>query len=593
MRLIKNLPVSAKLLLIVVPAVLALGAMLFLFISRTNEIQEQMKTTLYDEVYVSTAAIINADRDFYRAVLDESKLLLDYLTSDEQKLLMSDFNDNVSQVEERVVGAIDNVKDNPVLFSQFKHAASGLTLEEVYNDFMTNFTNWRDGYSLKTRQGDLAAHQAYFDKARDGINSMAELLEAYALDESAALDREVKSVNTISAVVISAVILFILILSILIVMYLRSNIRYITQINRRIAEGELSVTIDKKRLSKDEIGQLGTATGQILVQLNNYVSYIDEITKTLNIMAEGDMRVRLVQDYAGQFKPIKEAFLRISESLGGTLSTIRASAEQVSGGASAISNGAQVLAHGAEKQASAVEELSAVIEKVSGQTVENAEKVTDAAENMNLTLAKLSESTTSMSAMLGAMNSISDASNSIRSIIKLIDDIAFQTNILALNAAVEAARAGQHGKGFAVVAAEVKNLASKSADAASRTSELIATSIGFVNKGIAIANSTAEALSAVSDRIVDINGVFSGITGSSRSQAEAMKEINSGIAQISNVVMSNSATAEESASASQELNSQAELLVQEVLRFRLSDRGAEALVQELNAANSNVIMLHS
>jgi methyl-accepting chemotaxis protein len=573
MAIIKNMRVTLKLWLIILPAVLSLAGLLIFFIFRTNEIEHRSKTTLYDEVFVSTAAIINADRDFYQAAVAEKSLVLDYtLTSSAKAALIKDFDDNVGQVEERITGAIDNIRDNPVLYAQFQHADTGTTLEKAYSDFMQNFNNWREAYNVTTNSGDYYGQEKFFGLARDSINSMTEILEAYALSESAILSADVRSDNLTSAAVISAIILLILALSLLIMSYFRGSIRYITSVTRRIAEGELSMSIDKKRISKDEIGQLCAATDRILVQLNNYVGYIDEITSTVNAMSDGDMRVRLKRDYAGQFAPIKEAFHRLSETMGVTLSTILTSSEQVSSGASAIASGAQALAHGTEEQAGAVERLSETIEHVTAESLESAEKAVVAAGSMNQTLSKLEESTSYMTSMQSAMNSISETSDRIRSIIKLIDDIAFQTNILALNAAVEAARAGQYGKGFAVVAAEVKNLAAKSAEAANRTSDLIGSSITSIKEGISITNATADALSVVSEQINDVNGIFTAIAAASRTQAEAMKEIKTGIARISDVVLTNSATAEQSASASQELSGQAELLLGEALRFRLDDQ---------------------
>lgn len=572
----KNINVSVKLWLIVLPAVLALAGLLVFFIFRITDVADRSKEFLYDEAFVSTAKIINADRDFYQAAIAEKELYLTLvLTADSKAALFDDFDANVQQVQDRIGAAIDNIKDNTYLYTSFTTDDTNITLEKLYIDFQAHFTAWLNAFDLKTMTGDMALRQEEFSQARNDIDLMTQLLEEYALTESANLKSDVQSSITMSVIVVSAVILLILILSTVIVLYLRKNIKYITNISQRIAQGELSITIDQKRIGKDELGKLVGATGQILVQLNAYVGYIDEITKTLVNMSDGDMRVNLKHDYAGQFKSIKDAFVGISESLGGTLETIRSASEQVNSGASMISSGAQMLAHGSTEQASAVEELSATIDKVSDETDKNAKEVIEAVNSMQNTLSKIDEGTQYMQAMLTAMNTIGETSNSIKSVIKLIDDIAFQTNILALNAAVEAARAGQYGKGFAVVAAEVKNLATKSADAANRTSDLIGSSITSVREGITIAQNTADALADVSEKVINVNKIFSGISVSSSTQARAMFEIKAGITQISNVVLSNSATAEESASASQELSSQAELLYNEVSRFNLDDHNTD------------------
>ena len=192
---------------------------------------------------------------------------------------------------------------------------------------------------------------------------------------------------------------------------------------------------------------------------------------------------------------------------------------------------------------------------------------------------ELMASNAQMKDMMDAMQQISNKASEISNIIKIVDDIAFQTNILALNAAVEAARAGNAGKGFAVVADEVRNLAAKSAEAAKSTAVLIEQTIETVNNGFTIADKAALSLSKSAEVATSAAAVVDSIATASREQAEAIMQINQGIEQIAAVVQTNSATAEESAAASEELSGQAEMLKQLVSRFNLPDSAMKDLIK--------------
>lgn len=262
------------------------------------------------------------------------------------------------------------------------------------------------------------------------------------------------------------------------------------------------------------------------------------------------------------------AIERMRQNLQQSMSEIHMAADQVAAGARNVSDASVSLSQGAAEQASSVEELSSSISEFSSQTASNAENAEQAHTLTEQARQQAKVGDDDMKEMLQAMDAINVSSTNISKIIKVIDEIAFQTNILALNAAVEAARAGQHGKGFAVVAEEVRNLAARSAKAARETTDMIEDSIAKVGSGRTIAQKTAEALQAIMQHVEEVTDIVGSIAKASNEQKLALAQIDQGVTQVSQVVQANSATSEEAASASEQLSAQAERLKETAGRFR-------------------------
>ena len=362
----------------------------------------------------------------------------------------------------------------------------------------------------------------------------------------------------------------IILLAVIIYVMSQTVVRPLKRLNsaaKEIAAGNLEVEPNVN--TKDETKELADSIMEIVDRLKLNMVYIDEVAVVLEQIGRGNLVFELKQDYAGGFKKLKDSMLDVQNTLSETLNNVTYMSGEVFGNAEQVSNGAQSLAQGATEQASSVEELFATVTELSSQIKDNAENAMAASDLSKEAGANIQESNEYMQQLIEAMDNISNISSEISRIIKLIDDIAFQTNILALNAAVEAARAGAAGKGFAVVADEVRNLAAKSAEAATNTTVLIERTVQAIEEGSKLADNTAQALNNAVQKTIVVDEKIQDIATATEQQSEAVEQITIGLDQISSVVQTNSATAEESAAASAELSHQAEQLRALTNEFKL------------------------
>lgn len=349
------------------------------------------------------------------------------------------------------------------------------------------------------------------------------------------------------------------------VIYITVPLKEIENASKSLSQGDFSTDIEYE--SDDEFGQ---TCKSMKISFDELKRIIGELSSGVECLADGDFTVRPTMAFPGELRKIEVSMDNLVNKLDDSFTEIKSSADQINMGSNQVAEGSQALAQGATEQASSVEELSATLTEIAGQVKINAENAKEASELATVSGEVAQSTLLDMKDMLTSMNEISMTSENIGKVIKVIDDIAFQTNILALNAAVEAARAGSAGKGFAVVADEVRNLAQKSSDAAKETTALIESSITAVNHGEGIAKKTSEAFEELANKVESVVATINEISNASEEQSNSIRQITIGVDQISSVVQTNSATSEESAAASEELSGQANMLNTLVSTFKLT-----------------------
>jgi methyl-accepting chemotaxis protein len=248
--------------------------------------------------------------------------------------------------------------------------------------------------------------------------------------------------------------------------------------------------------------------------------------------------------------------------------------------AAQVASAAMNLAEGASQQAASLDETATAIREMSAKTKRNADDARQSSDLADQTTTAAYQGDEVTRRLVDAMSSINESSAKIEKILKVIEEIAFQTNLLALNAAVEAARAGEHGKGFAVVADEVRNLALRAAQAARDTAVLVGDSVGRAREGSQIAGDVASSLEHIKGQVQAISGLLDGISQSSHEQSEGIGQLTLAMSQLDSVTQQNAACAEESSSAAEHLSEQASSVaevVQDLVRLVLGTDNAEQL----------------
>ncbi|MEY8339496.1 methyl-accepting chemotaxis protein [Lachnospiraceae bacterium 62-35] len=340
---------------------------------------------------------------------------------------------------------------------------------------------------------------------------------------------------------------------------------------RRLGNLELSADqeLDSFYGRTDEIGMIAQTIHHVCDCLRKT---IDDIGRILGEMADGNISVDVVKNeayYIGDFKVLAESLKSIRSHLTDVMRNIAHIANQVNSGANQVSAGAQALSQGTTQQKVSINGLVSNITDITAQIQSSTVRCENASDLVDKATGYAAEADTKMEQLVTATKNIDQSSAQIVSIIKTIEDIAFQTNILALNAAIEATRAGVAGKGFSVVSDEVMNLAIKSADAAKNTSILIGRSIHDVKTGTESTSLAISAMQVINECIQSIKMLMDEISLASIQQSEMIASVENRIKEVSKVIQANSAAAEESASISNELSNQAKTLNHLISQFRI------------------------
>lgn len=472
----------------------------------------------------------------------------EYLTTEDDKL-MAEYETKLTDLEKEIQECSKAYK----IHSD--------TDKKLFNEATAHWNSYNEKskeiLELSKANNQVAAKEIMLGEAGEAYNAfhlVCNKLVDYNEEESKKVERKaIITYEVIIKVILILIVIAIIFTSIITHTVIGAIVEPVDKVRQLILEimkGNFSYRSDYK--SKDEFGELTENINRFIEELTSIIN--DEIS-LLEKMAEGNFTISTTveEKYIGDFSPILVSLLKINHNLGGVLSNVSVTANQVNLTSEQMAAEAQALAEGATEQAGTVEELMATVEEVSNQSIVSADAATEVSNMVGEVKKQTEDSNQQMKRVVESMEIITKTSDEISSIITTIENIASQTNLLSLNASIEAARAGAAGRGFAVVANEIGQLAKECAEAASNTRNLIERSVSQTEEGNVIVLDTAANLMEVANKTALAVELIKKVKDNSIYQKGSMHEIEKGIGAISIVVEGNSASAQESSASSEEL----------------------------------------
>lgn len=472
---------------------------------------------------------------------------------------------------------VNNLKNRDTAIAKMKDL--GMTESEVniINSIMNTSNNLIPLEEKAMEQVELG----YLDKAIEivygseyevGVQKVQDMTNEFIDTLNNRVQSKIEETSLITNTTKSISFLFLILVAVMqlsIIIYIRKNllkpIFTIQAEMTEIANGNLSNSF----ALEPDTSEIGMLIDSIHKTKNFLKSAIDDISSCLLKISKGEFDFNISYEYIGEFKQIKKSFEDIIDELNDTFKVIAQASNQVEQNSEQVAKANSILSEGSANQADGIIKISDSVENINKQINQNSANAENASKNANEVQSYIYKSDTEIKNIVMSMKEIDEKSQKINDIIKIIENIAFQTNILALNAAIEAQRAGEAGQGFSVVADEVRKLAAQSTSQVKNTTQLIESITDSIKTGNQVAKEASNTLEQIITNAKQTTQIMNNVSKSAVEQANTVSEIALQIENISDVIQNNSELCQESAASSQDLNSQTLILQKLISKFKL------------------------
>lgn len=534
-----NISVVAVLLSVTVPLVVALIASIIYYSIQMNSIADTDKDMYFDNLYTISTTLINADRDYYQAMLSATNVLAysAYVPEEAIQGYRSDAIDNVAQVKERVDAASALAAQNTYLWSILTDG-DGKTFSEYHDLFYKDFNAWQSVYNISTGEGDVEHWANYFDSSRDSLSKMTDIVEDWAVRKEASNTSDINKKILASSIIFGVIAALLLCLTVSLILNMLKSVKKIS----------------------DDVANISSGDFVTHMKPDSYISEFNNITLGLESMRH-DLRNALV-------KVINHAdsVNTKAELAKDSITTSQKTTSDISSAVNDLASGATAMAQDVQSTSSITINIGSSVDNVlesANANLERGTKVYEESTRVKKQLEQIREQDQKNDEMA---TQVADSVNETASVVAQIStaaesiiSIASQTNLLALNASIEAARAGEAGKGFAVVADNIKDLAGNTNELAGEITNMLSTITQYSNNNKELTESIKSAINNETVALEEMSESFEQMLSLLLETEEGNKQIvelvetmNGDKENILNSVESLSSISEENAASTQE-----------------------------------------